>query len=186
MRMLALHGSFWGLHLLPWSGCCWGGEVILMLVCLTGYQHFCCRPAPSLRRLQTVKELACPFLKFLPTVRNSLRTERRQEPTVAQVVGGPKSQTSSHLCKLIHILSLTNLSLLIWPKSTPHGFSRSKRLSVGECVPASRSCITGHKPSGSLHLQWKCKKKENGVQPKIQQGFLFSTHPMLSRKLGAG
>lgn len=132
------------------------GEVILMLVCLTGYQHLCCRPAPLLRRrLQTVKELACPFLflKFIPTVRNSSLTERRQEPTVAQVVGGPKSQKSSHLCKLIHILSLTNLLLLIWPKSTPPGFSRSKRLSVGECVPASRSCITGHKPSGGLHLQ---------------------------------
>lgn len=184
MRMLALHGSFWGLHLLPWSGCCWGGEVIFMLVCLTGYQHLCCRPAPSLRRLQTVKELACPFLKFIPTVRNSLRTERRQEPTVAQVVEGPKSQTSSHLCKLIHILSLTNLWLLIWPKSTPPGFSRSKRLSV--CLPPDLVSQAIKQVAVCICNESARRRKMKGVQPKIQQGFLFSTHPMLSRKLGAG
>lgn len=164
------------------------GEVILMLVCLTGYQHLCCRPAPLLRRrLQTVKELACPFLKFIPTVRNSSLTERRQEPTVAQVVGGPKSQTSSHLCKLIHILSLTNLLLLIWPKSTPPGFSRSKRLSVvSVCLPPDLVSQAINQVAVCICNESARRREMKGVQPKIQQGFLFSTHPMLSRKLGAG
>lgn len=102
------------------------GEVILMLVCLTGYQHPCGRPASLLWRLQTVKELACPFLQFIPTVRNSLSTERRLEPTAVQVVGGPKLQTSFHLHKLVHILCLTNLSLLIWPKSAPGLLKKQK------------------------------------------------------------
>lgn len=30
----------------------------------------------------------------------------------------------------------------------------------------------------------KEEENEDRVQPKIQQGFLFSTHPMLGRKLG--
>lgn len=75
MRMLALPGSFWDLHLLLWSGCCRGWRSHSCVSVPHWVSASLRRPAPSLPRLQTVKELACPFLKFIPTVRNSYAQE---------------------------------------------------------------------------------------------------------------
>lgn len=119
MRMLALPGSFWGLHLLPWSGCCRGWRSHSRVSVPHWVSASLCRSAPSLAETADSEGTGLPISYIYSHYEEFLRTGRRQEPTLAQVVGGPKSQTSSHLRKLVHILCLTNLSSLIWPKSSP-------------------------------------------------------------------